>query len=79
MTDDKTGVLLREVLDRVMALDGRIANLEERLDVLDVNWKRTLRTWVRLERQGQDREQRLDRIKKNSTTHSSTWTLSTMK
>ena len=43
----------------------RLDDMGRRLDIMEVNWRRTLTTWVRLERQGQERERRLDSSKKN--------------
>jgi hypothetical protein len=64
-----------EILKRLDNISERLDGMDSRLSVIDVNWGRTLRTWVRLERQGQERERGLDQLKKNSTRHSWSWTL----
>jgi hypothetical protein len=64
-----------EILKRLDNISERLDGMDNRLAVIDVNWGRTLRTWVRLERQGQERERGLDQLKKNSTPHSWSWTL----
>ena len=78
MADD-TNSLLEQLLSEFQTFDGRLNNIEHRLDVMGVNWERTLRTWVRLERQGHEREQRIDRVKKNLTPSLPIWTLSITK
>jgi hypothetical protein len=65
-----------DLIKRLDSIIDRLGDVDGRLSIMEVNWERTLRTWVRLERQGQERERRLDTNKKKQIPRSWSWTRS---
>lgn len=78
MADD-TNTLLEQLINQIKAFDSRLDGIDHRLEVMAVNWDKTLRTWVRLETQGAEQGRELDRVKKNNRQFSPTWIQSTTK